>query len=76
MICNLERNILSTNECCNMCGVLEVFLKRPTPPAPCTVTDNLMCDGVLTSEQCIREMEEKKETKKNISGERREEERA
>ena len=42
-------------------GVLEVLLKRPTPPAQYTVKSNPMCSCVLTSDQCIQEMEEKQE---------------
>ena len=53
-------------------GVLEVLLKRPTPPAQRTVKSNPMCGCVLTSEQCIQEMKEKEEKKKKIIEEKEE----
>ena len=46
-------------------GVLETILRRPPPPAQRKADKYpLNCGRVLTSEQCIREKEEKAEEKK------------
>ena len=53
-------------------GVLEVILKRPTPPAHHKVQSHSTCGRVLTSQQCIQEMAEKEEKKKRIEEEKEE----
>ena len=53
-------------------GVLEVILKRPTPPTQCKMPSNPTCGRVLTSHDCIREMEEKAEKKKRQEEEKEE----
>ena len=57
-------------------GILETILRRPPPPAQ-RKADNypLNCGRVLTSEQCIREKEEKAEEKKQEEKENRMKER-
>ena len=53
-------------------GLMETFLRRPTPPAQQRARNYPQSACVLTSEQCIRALEEKAEEKKRKQEEKEE----